>query len=91
MQKPYYDIQLTNKSFYREFSEQVDQKELVWHRDEKNRVVRVLGGEGWHIQFENCLPRELRVGESINIEARTYHRILKEDECTNLVLEIEEI
>jgi hypothetical protein len=86
---PYKEIKINN-SILREFNKETDSKELVWHRDRNDRDVRVLAGEGWHIQFENCLPRKMKVGDYINIEALTYHRILKEDECTNLVLEIKE-
>jgi len=88
---PYNDTKLTHKLFFREFSKKVDQGDLVWHKDKNNRNIRVVDGSGWYIQFENHIPRKLRVGESINIKAKTYHRILKENDCTNLVLEIEEM
>ena len=47
-----------------------------------------MKGEGWKIQFDNELPKELKEGERYFIKALTYHRILKGS--TSLTLEIKE-
>ena len=37
----------------------VNESELVWHRDKKDREVTVLDGIGWKLQFENQIPTSL--------------------------------
>lgn len=68
---------IKNNIFERVFSTNVDSEELVWHRDRNNRVVEILEGDGWLLQMENELPKELRVGQKIEIHKETYHRIFK--------------
>jgi len=48
--KPYTDIEVTDKYIIREFNENIDPIELMWHRDLENRTVEVLEGEGWQFQ-----------------------------------------
>ena len=50
--KPYKEV-LNNNSRVREFKVNTPNKELVWHRDEKDRHVTILEGEGWHFQLDN--------------------------------------
>ena len=85
--KPYKEV-LNNNSRIREFKTTVPNKELVWHRDEKDRYVTILEGEGWQFQLDNQLPLELQKKDVIFIPKQTYHRILKGK--TNLVIKIEE-
>ena len=85
---PYLDQKLNNKEFIRTFSKDVLSEELAWHRDKNNRIITVLEGEGWEIQFDNDLPRPLEIGEELVISAYTYHRIKRG--TTDLVLKIEE-
>jgi D-lyxose ketol-isomerase len=73
----------------REFSSDVNSEELVWHRDRKNRIVKVQASEGWQLQMENCLPVNLESGESYYIPQNTYHRVIKGKKC--LVVEIKEL
>lgn len=87
--KPYIDENLNNGIFVRTFNKDVLSEELVWHRDEKDRFITVLEGEGWEIQLDNELPEELKKGDKLFIAARTYHRIKRGK--SDLKLEIEEI
>ena len=73
--KPYNQKNLNNGVFLRTFSKDLLSEELVWHRDANDRIVEVLEGENWEIQFENKLPQSLNVGEQYVIPAYTYHRI----------------
>lgn len=57
--KPYKEV-LNNNSRTREFKVNTPNKELVWHRDEKDRYVTILEGEGWQFQLDNKLPLELQ-------------------------------
>ena len=72
----------------RKFTLEVDSKELVWHRDEKDRHVTILEGEGWEFQLDNELPLELKKGDCIFIPNQAYHRIIKG--TTDLVIQIQE-
>jgi hypothetical protein len=65
MNKPYIDIEVTDKYIIREFNENIDPIELMWHRDLENRTVEILEGDGWKFQKENKLPVELKEGVRI--------------------------
>ena len=54
--KPYIDLETTDKYIVREFSQNIDPIELLWHRDDEDRTVEVLKGEGWQFQRDNELP-----------------------------------
>lgn len=86
--KPYNQKNLNNEVFLRTFSKDVLSEELVWHRDANDRIVEVLEGENWEIQFENKLPQSLKVGEEYVIPAYTYHRIKRG--TTDLKIKIQE-
>ncbi len=53
--KPYTQV---NEQDYmiRIFTSDVDEQSLVWHRDEKSRIIEVIRNEGWKFQFDNELP-----------------------------------
>ena len=87
-EKPYNQKNLNNGVFLRTFSKDILSEELVWHRDHYDRIVEVLDGDNWEIQFENQLPQTLNVGEEYVIPAYTYHRIKRG--TTDLKLKIQE-
>lgn len=84
----YTQTKIDESSFIRKFDQDVEPIELVWHRDERDRVVKVLEGEGWSFQFDNEIPRKLQKGDIVEINKMVYHRVIKGD--TNLVLEVYE-
>ena len=63
--------------------------ELVWHRDNEDRKITVIEGEGWQFQFNGSLPMELRKDRMFEIPRDMYHRLIKGK--TKLVLRIEKI
>lgn len=85
---PYTDIEVTDKYIIREFNENIDPIELLWHRDLHNRKITVLHGKGWYFQKDNELPIELKEGVSIFIPAKEWHRVIKGNSL--LRIEIEE-
>ena len=85
---PYNQKNLNNGVFLRTFSKDILSEELVWHRDHYDRIVEVLEGDNWEIQFENQLPQTLNVGEEYVIPAYTYHRIKRG--TTDLKVKIQE-
>ena len=79
----------TQTSSQRAFNHDVKDEELVWHRDENDRIVKVISGVNWKFQFDNELPMTMVVGKSFKIPKMTYHRIIKGE--GRLILEIKEI
>lgn len=59
----------------RTFSQDIDEEELVWHRDREDREVTVLEETDWQFQFDNELPQVLK--NTIFIPKNTYHRLIK--------------
>lgn len=80
---------ISPNKFKRTFRSDVDNSELVWHRDKKNRIVEILNDNDWMVQMENELPRKLKKGDILFIPKESYHRVIKGD--TNLeIIIIEE-
>ncbi len=82
---PFTETRKDNK-LIREFKENTDSKELVWHRDREDRDVRVLSSNGWKLQLDNQLPIRLEEGETYFIEKFLFHRVIKGE--GDLVVEI---
>lgn len=76
MVNPYVETK-TSSHILREFDGDVDEQELVWHRDRNDREVTVVEGTGWKLQMDNELPKELMIGKLYNIKAMEYHRLIK--------------
>jgi quercetin dioxygenase-like cupin family protein len=85
--RPYKEV-LNKNSRIREFKINTPDKELVWHRDEKDRYVTILEGEDWYFQLDNELPLKLQKKDVIFIPKQKYHRVLKGK--TDLLIKIEE-
>lgn len=83
----YNDQQITVNSFFREFSPEVEESQLVWHRDKCDRRVTVMSGKNWKIQFDNQLPKELKIGEDIFIPKDIFHRIWRGEDILRLRIE----
>ena len=86
-QKPYTE-EKNNNVIKRTFSNSVNESELVWHRDKKDRVVKLLSETDWMIQFDNELPRKMSIDEAITIPKNVYHRVIKGN--GDLIVEITE-
>lgn len=59
----------------RTFPKDVDDSELVWHRDKEDRIVKSVGHTDWMIQLDNQLPIPLT--ETTFISKEIYHRVIK--------------
>jgi len=73
--KPYTDIEVTDQYIIREFSENIDPIELMWHRDDEDRIVEIIGKTDWKIQLENQLPTSMN--QPIFIPRHEWHRAIK--------------
>jgi hypothetical protein len=50
--KPYFDI----SDQVRLFSQEIDESELMWHRDEEDRIIEATEHSDWKIQLDNQIP-----------------------------------
>ena len=88
--KPFEDFEkdIYDNIFTRVFKESVEKEQLIWHKDKKDRVVKVIYGTGWKLQYDNQLPIELEPGQNYHIKKQEFHRLLKGN--SELKLEIKE-
>ena len=73
--KPYIDLEVTDEYILRQFNENIDPIELLWHRDDEDRVVEIVGETDWMLQLDNSLPTSLQ--ERIFIPRHQWHRVIK--------------
>ena len=86
---PYKDKKTTESTKVRTFDNNVDENELKWHRDEKDRRVKILECNGWMLQLDNELPVVMKEGKEYFIPKEVFHRTIKG--TGNLVIEIIEL
>ena len=72
---PYTDIEVTDTYIIREFNENIDPIELLWHRDNEDRTLEILGETNWRIQLDNKLP--ILLENHIFIPKHEWHRVIK--------------
>jgi alkylated DNA nucleotide flippase Atl1 len=87
MSRPYTNIEITPTHIIREFNENIDPTELLWHRDLNSRTVTVLEGNGWYFQRDNELPLELKEGVRIFIPKLEWHRVIKGNSLLKIKIE----
>jgi hypothetical protein len=73
--RPYTDIEVTDDYIIREFNENIDPIELMWHRDDEDRTIEVMGKTNWKLQLENQLPTS--INQPIFIPKHEWHRAIK--------------
>lgn len=78
-----------SNTFYRIFKSEAEDKELHWHKDNSDRVCYVVEGSDWSIQYDDCLPVQLKEGDIFKINKYDYHRLIRGG--SRLVLKIEEL
>ena len=72
---PYVNLETTDKHIIREFSDQTNIIEFMWHRDNEDRLVEALHDTDWQVQLDNELPTSL--DKPIFIPRHQYHRVIK--------------
>jgi len=72
---PYTDIEVTDKYIIREFNENIDPIELMWHRDNEDRTLEIIGETDWKFQFDDKLP--ILLENHIFIKKHEWHRVIK--------------
>jgi hypothetical protein len=73
--KPYSDSELEENVVIRRFADDIDPIELMWHRDDEDRLIEAVSETDWYIQLENELPK-LFSGQ-IFIPRHEWHRLIK--------------
>ena len=83
--KPYIDLEVTDEYIIREFGQNIDPVEMMWHRDDEERLVEVLAaGEGWQFQYDEKLPTKLTPSSKIHILKHEWHRLWKGEDKLRL-------
>jgi hypothetical protein len=72
---PYTDLEVTDEYIIREFSDNIDPIELLWHRDDEHRTIEIIGDTDWKLQLENQLPTS--INQPIHIPRHEWHRVIK--------------
>ena len=69
-----YSEELSEGYHLRTFNENINESELVWHRDREDRIVESIEDTNWMIQLDNELPKKI---DKIFIPKGVYHRVIK--------------
>jgi hypothetical protein len=72
---PYKNIETTDEYIIRKFDENIDPVELMWHRDNEDRIVEALESTDWLVQLDDSLP--IVLNKPIFIPKHMYHRVIK--------------
>lgn len=72
---PFKEQIVSDNVFIREFKQDTDSGEFMWHRDREDRIIESIGETDWEIQLDDELPKVIQ-GE-IFIPMGVYHRVIK--------------
>ena len=75
MDLPFQETKISDNTFIREFSQDTDSGEFMWHRDREDRIIESIGETDWLVQLDDELPKKIE-GE-ILIPMGVYHRLIK--------------
>ena len=81
---PFQENKLSDNTFIREFKQDTDSGDFMWHRDHENRIIESIGETDWLIQIDNQLPKQIK-GE-VFIPMGVYHRLIKGTEDLKIKL-----
>ena len=84
-----FEQKILGNKILRTFSPDVEEEELKWHQDVKDRKVLIIESGGWEFQFDDEIPIKLSDNDILNIKKNVWHRVIKGEK--NLIVEIEEI
>jgi len=72
---PFKEEKLDNNIFIREFSQDTDSSEFLWHRDKEDRLIEPIEETDWLFQLDDKLPQKIE--GQIFIPKEIFHRIIK--------------
>jgi len=73
--KPYQEQVLEDNIIIREFSQDTDELDLIWHMDDEDRTIIAIEETDWMFQFDDELPVSLN--SFIFIPRHKVHRVIK--------------
>ena len=73
--KPYINIETTDNYIIREFSQDTDELDLIWHMDDEDRTIITIEETDWMFQFDDELP--ISLNSPIFIPRHRVHRVIK--------------
>ena len=74
-EKPFIETNISNNIYIREFYQNTDSHDFIWHRDKEDRIIKSIDKTDWLIQIDDELPRS--INEDVFIKKETYHRLIK--------------
>lgn len=72
---PFKEDKIEDNVFIREFSQDTDSDEFMWHRDREDRIIEPISETDWQIQLDDELPKIIE--GQIFIPMGVYHRVIK--------------
>jgi len=72
---PFKEEIVSDNVFIREFKQDTDSGEFMWHRDREDRIIESINETDWKIQLDDELPKVIK-GE-VFIPMGVYHRVIK--------------
>ena len=72
---PFKEEIVSDNVFIREFKQDTDSGEFMWHRDREDRIIESISETDWMIQLDDELPKVIK-GE-VFIPMGVYHRVIK--------------
>jgi len=75
MELPFKEEIVSDNVFIREFKQDTDSGEFMWHRDREDRIIESIDETDWKIQLDDELPKIIE-GE-VFIPMGVYHRVIK--------------
>ena len=72
---PFIETKISDNTFIREFNQDTDSGEFMWHRDREDRIIESIGETDWLFQIDDELPK--KIDSEIFIPKGVYHRIIK--------------
>ena len=70
-----YSDEIFDPYVIRTFTESTDIENLMWHRDEEDRIVVASPETDWQLQMEDSLP--IGLNSEVKIKAGIWHRLIK--------------
>ncbi len=70
-----YEEKVEGNISIRKFSAEVDEMELVWHRDREDRLIESTHPTDWKFQMDNKIPEI--INKKIFIKKGEWHRVIK--------------
>jgi hypothetical protein len=75
MTLPFEEEKIGENIYIREFSQDTDSSQFLWHRDREDRIIEPLEETDWLFQLDDELPKKIE--GQIFIPKEIFHRIIK--------------